>query len=85
MMEDEAKMRDETEKEAQTDTPDTGEIHLRDMPNVLIGLLEIPEKKNGEKGQKEMTKQENDRKLILQSFYVQMTAIAGKYLLVEFV
>ena len=85
MMEDEAKMRDETEKEAQTDTPDTGEIHVRDVPNVLTGLLEIPEKKNGEKGQKEMTKQENDRKLILQSFYVQMTAIAGKYLLVEFV
>ena len=85
MMEDEAKMQDETKKEAQTDTPDTGEIHVRYMPSVLTDLLEIPEKKNGEKGQKEMTKQESDRKLILQSFYVQMTTIAGKYLVVEFV
>lgn len=77
MMEDEAETTGEIGKGAQTDIHNTREIRVRDTVKVLTGLsAETLMKRNGEK---EMTKVENDREVILQSFYAQLTVTTGKY------
>ena len=79
MIEDEEKTREE--KEAQTDMPSAEEIGATGIMKAHTGLPEILRRKSGEKGQKGMTKQQNDQNMILQSFYAHLTAIMGKYLL----
>lgn len=76
-MEDEVETTGEIEKGAQADIHDSRETRVRDTMKVLTGLsAETPMKRNGEK---EMTKLENNREVILQSFFAQLTVTTGKY------